>query len=104
MSWHKKLFGIEKKGRPLFHNSRKQLFRAGLLCLLIHPGIVLFTVVTGLVRLDFGEEVYILLNPFTLITILGFWIIGMAAFSTHDWPKFQKDAQEKKRNKLGVTR
>ena len=99
MNWRKKLLGIDEKGRPPFHNSRQSLLIGGLVCLLIHPGIVVVTHATGLISLDAGEEKFIMLNPYLLVTVLGVWLSAAAVFSTQEWPKYKNANPKRKQSR-----
>lgn len=92
---HEKLFGVEEKGWPSFPNTRKQLLIGGLACLAIWPGIGLVLLMAD--QIGSGQRAFILLNPMSLIALLGIYLIGQSVFSRKERPKYTKKTAERKR-------
>lgn len=92
-----KLFGVDQKGRPSLPNSRRQLFIGGAICLAIWPGIAVLLQLSG--QLDPGEEAWVFLSPWLLVTLLGVYLVGQAGLAECDWPRFETLKQKRELKK-----
>lgn len=88
----RKLFGVHEKGWPTFPNTRRQLLIGGLVCLVIWPGSGLLLLWTGQLRGDM--EIYSILSPLLLLTVLGTYFLGQGIVSTRERPHFVRKAKK----------
>ena len=91
------IFGVDKNGRPTFPNSRRQLLIAGLVCLAIWPGIGLALIAAD--QLDTSEYMYLIVNPFLVVTLLGAYVIGQALLADNERAKFKNNQQATRKKK-----
>ncbi len=84
VSWVRRAIGIDSKGRPPLPNSRLQLLIGGIVCFAFHPGVLVVAISTGIVRKSSNQEIYLILNPWVIVTILGIWLVLLAALSSNN--------------------
>lgn len=92
---HRKLFGVTDKGWPSMPNSRKQLLVGGIICILIWPGIGLTLLAPD--QLSQDMQIYAVVSPFLLVTVLGIYFMGQATFASRERPQFTTKTSERKR-------
>ena len=84
LGWVRRVVGFDAYCTPPLPYTRKQLLIGGLVCLALHPGVALAAMSTRLGMVTKGDEVFIIINPWMIVTLLGIWLLLLAALSTQD--------------------